>query len=147
MCITKMKILFTLTIILISYSHCLADCYETFEDLLAIIEVDDVALKDNSLTTFFIKENIYNSEGILIQKRTLHKIPDKYKFDGRILPSKVQQRELGLSLFVRRALLKDVRVVTEKTSSGKELNSYWFWFTEGCWKLALKDVKIQHKNT
>ena len=143
---TKMKILFTLTFILISYSPCLADCYETFEDLLAAIVVDDSALKDNSLSTFFIKEYIYDSEGKLIEKRTLHKIPDRYTFDGRILPSKVQQKELGISLFVRRALLKDVRVVTEKTSSGKELNSYWFWLTEGCWKLALKDVNIQ-KNT
>ena len=138
-----MKTILALSIFFLSHSSGYAGCIESFDELLSQIEMNDGVLADNTQNTFYIEELVHNSNGKLIEKRKIDKVPDKYEYEGRIIPNKTQQRDLGISLFVRRVLLKNVRVVTEKTSGGEELSSYWFKREKGCWKLSFKSVNLR----
>ena len=121
-----------------------ADCFESFEELLPQIQINDDTLADSTHQNFFIEELVYDSNGKLIEKRHIEPVPEQYKYEGRIIPNKTHQKNLGISLNVRRVVLNDIRVVTEKTKTGEELSSYWFRRENGCWKLCYKSVNLNN---
>lgn len=142
--VTDMKIIISSFIVLLYSSIGYADCFESFEELFLQIQINDDALADNTHQIFFIEELVYDSNNKLIEKRQIDDTPEKYKYEGRIIPNKTHQNNLSISLNVRRVLLNDIRVVTEKTPTGEEMSSYWFRRENACWKLWYKSVNL-HK--
>lgn len=118
-----------------------AGCFHSFEELLAAID-DDRQLQENS-EGFYIEELVLKEDGSLAEKRRLRSVPDKYAYHGRIFPSQAQQQLLGMSVYIRRVVLKDVRVATEKHKDGSEPSSYWFWRVDGCWYLNSRAVSVE----
>ena len=120
-----------------------AACFEKFEDLFSAVDSDDKALKENS-GGFYIEELLLDEGGNLKEKRKLSNVPEKYMYKGRVYPSKSIRDAQGISVYIRRAVLNDVRVVTEKYKDGSEPSSYWFWRdSDGCWGLRSRAINVE----
>lgn len=120
-----------------------AACVAQFEDLLPRIAADARALAENTKNDYFVEEMVIDSRGTLLEKRKLDGVPAQYTYEGRTFPSEEQQKRLGLSLYIRKAVLKDVRIVTERTTDGSEPSNYWFLRDNSCWKLASRAVIVK----
>ena len=123
-------------------SQSFSACLDSFDELRSSIELDDTVLNEN-LDNFHIEEIYLDGDGKIIEKRTLSEVPARYTYEGRVYPSASQQEALGITTYVRRIVRKNVRVVTEKLSSGAEPSTFWFWRLGGCWKLNSRKVKLE----
>jgi hypothetical protein len=131
------------TSLLLAGADVRAACFESFEDLFAAIDSDDKALEENS-GGFYIEELLLGEDGSLKEKRQLSDVPENYTYKGRIYPSKSMRDAQGISVYIRRVVLKDVRVVTEKYKDGSEPSSFWFWRGEnGCWNLKSRAINVE----
>ena len=120
-----------------------AACFESFDDLFATIDIDDQVLDENA-GGFFIEELLLGEDGSLKEKRQLSDVPEKYMYKGRVYPSQSMRDDQGISVYVRRVVFKDIRVVTEKYKDGTEPSSYWFWRGKnGCWYLKSRAINIE----